>query len=287
MTVKEPMARLGASVRRFQIRRWVQRPDWLRAFLIACAVCVVTVAVNAVVAPLRAGSVWGEVYGVLATVLMFAALLLGVRRRTMRLGLGKTQTWVQIHVYGGALFMVLTLMHDGFRWPRERLTWWLLALSLWVTVSGLIGVVLRKWIPRLLTSGLRIEVVYDRVPELVADVKRRAEALAAAASMPVQDFYRENIAAALAAPHVRLIYYFDITGGIQTRMRNFDYLRKLLPPAERERFAELEGLYRTKLEIDAHYTLQRALRWWLVGHVPVSVLLALLVIVHLVAVLYY
>jgi len=286
MTVKNPPARLG-PLPRFQIGRWVQRPDWLRAFLIACALCAVTTAVNALISPLRADSVWGKVYGVLATILMLAALALAVRRRTMRLGIGRTQTWVQVHVYGGALFMILTLMHDGFRWPRERLTWWLLVLSAWVTVSGLVGVALRKWIPRLLTSGLRIEVIYDRVPDLVAEVKKRAEALAASASMPVLDFYRENMASTLAAPHVRLIYFFDITGGIQSRMKNFDYLRKLLSAEERERFAELENLYRTKLEIDAHYTLQRALRWWLVAHVPVSVLLALLVVIHLVAVVYY
>ena len=49
----------------------------------------------------------------------------------------------------------------------------------------------------------------------------------------------------------------------------------------------LERDYRTKLEIDAHYTLQRALRWWLWLHVPASLVLLVFVAVHLFTVLYY
>ena len=42
-----------------------------------------------------------------------------------------------------------------------------------------------------------------------------------------------------------------------------------------------------KLEIDAHYTLQRALRGWLYFHAPPSLLLLALVAVHVATVLYY
>jgi hypothetical protein len=271
----------------FDFARLFQRPDWMRRFVLCCAALLLVLAVNAVFGEVAAGSAWGRAYGVLATLLMLAAAALGVRRRTMSRAPGRAQTWVQVHVYGGTLFMLLTLMHAGFRWPRERLTWWLLILSAWVTASGLLGVGLRKWIPRILTSGLRIEVIYERVPELAAEVRRRADALASSSSTAVQDFYRKEVAPSLRRPEVRPIYFLDITGGIQRRLRNFEFLRRLLAPADRERFAELESLLRTKLELDAHYTLQRALRWWLYAHVPVSLVLLLLVALHLVSVLYY
>jgi cytochrome b subunit of formate dehydrogenase len=39
--------------------------------------------------------------------------------------------------------------------------------------------------------------------------------------------------------------------------------------------------------LDAHYTLQKALRWWLYLHVPASLMLVLLVGLHVYAVIYY
>lgn len=266
---------------------WVQRPAWLRAFLFALAGCAVVYLLNLALAPVGAGTLLGRTYGALATVLMVAAAALAARRRAVRRLPGRAQTWVQLHVYGGALALVLTLMHAGFRWPRERLTWWLLLLSLWVTVSGLIGVALRKWIPRLLTSALRTEVIYERIPDLVADVRQRCEALAAAGSPPLQEFYRQSVAPRLERPRVRWIYFVDITGGIQARIKDFEFVRVLLAAPERERLAELESLFATKLELDAHYTLQKPLRWWLYAHVPVSYVLLLLIAIHLFAVLFY
>lgn len=270
--------------------RWVQRPDWLLAFAAATAVCLLAYLINALVAEVRPGSAWGRTYGALAALLMLGAALLGVRRRTMRLSrlaLGRVQDWVQFHVYGGTLAFLLVLLHTGFRRPVGTLGWWLLALTLWVTLSGLLGVVLRKWIPRLLASGLNLEVLYERIPELTADVRKRAEALMASAPAPVEDFYHQRIAPDLARPRVRLIYFLDITGGIQDLLREFGFLRKLLTAEERPRLDELESLYRVKLEMDAHFTLQKALRGWLYGHVPVSLVLLLLVAIHIVSVLYY
>ena len=50
---------------------------------------------------------------------------------------------------------------------------------------------------------------------------------------------------------------------------------------------DLQAMYKTKLEIDAHYTLQKALRWWLYLHVPVSIVLIVLLALHIFAVVYY
>ena len=83
------------------------------------------------------------------------------------------------------------------------------------------------------------------------------------------------------------MYYVDITGGIQSRVRQFTYLRNVLSAPEQEALDSLELLYKTKLELDAHFTLQKALRWWLYLHVPVSLLLLALVGLHLFAVIYY
>lgn len=268
-------------------RRWVQRPEWLAAFLGATVLLVLVFAVNLLVAAPRAGSAWGLAYGTLATLLLVAVSLLAVRRRTVRWGLGRTQTWVQLHVYGGTLFLLLVLMHSGFRWPGGTVERWLLVLSLWVAGSGLVGVVLRKWLPRVLSSALTTEVLYERIPELAATLRRRAEDLAREAPAPVRDLHRRSLAPLLAAPRFRWIYFADVTGGIAHRLRELDYLAERLPAGEREVLDDLRSVVLTKLELDVHFTLQRPLRWWLYGHVPPSLALLALVAVHLVTVLYY
>jgi hypothetical protein len=267
--------------------KWVQSPRWFFGFWIAVGVCLIVYALNALFGQIHPGTIWGLSYGVGATLLFVGVFAYALRRRTMRFRPGRTWYYLQFHVYGGALFMLLVFMHSGFGVPHGVVTWWLWALSMWVVASGVLGVVLQKWIPTLLNSGLSIEVHYDRIPELVESIKQRADTLVASSSAPIRSFYRKNLAAALVTPESRLIYYLDITGGLQTRTKQFDHLRALLPAGEQEKLDALQAMYRTKLEIDAHYTLQKALRWWLYLHVPVSLVLIALLILHLYAVLYY
>lgn len=237
------------------------------------------------------GSGWGIGFGIAAGVLLLAAALFGIRRRTVRAAarwrLGRSSAWLTVHLYGSVLFLVLMLLHTGVRLPQGVLGWALWALSLWTVASGLIGLGLQRWIPRALTSGLSLEVLYERIPELVAEIGQRAEALAAEAGGPVQALYGRQLAPALAGPRRELIYFLDVTGGSRSRLREIDYLRRLLPAEEKEKLGEIERLYRAKLEMDAHYTLQPALRWWLFAHVPPSLILLGLAFVHLFSVLYY
>ncbi len=230
---------------------------------------------------------WRLAYGFAATALMLASAVLSLRRQIMKHPLGRAHAWTQLHVYGGSLFLLLVLMHAGFRWPLGSLTRWLLLLSGWVTGSGLCGVLLQKWIPRYLTSGLENEILYERIPELISEIQARTANLLQAADEPLRSFYDTYLAASLRQPQPRLIYFLDIHGGIHSQLKKFEYLRGLISETDREKLAELQALYRFKLEIDAHYTLQGALRWWVYLHVPPSLALVLLVAVHGFTIIYY
>lgn len=270
-----------------RLNRHVQSVEWLVAFVIGVLICLLLLSLNLMFSELHPGNWWGLTYGTLAAILMFGAALYGFRRRSMKLSWGRSQTWLQFHIYGGTLCLLLILMHSGFQAPTGVLTGWLWALSLWVTISGLLGAALQKWVPKLLASGLSIEVLYHRIPELVKDIQKKAEKLVKDCDDTIQDFYQKSLAVSLAEPQVRWIYYIDITGGSKAHHRQFTYLRSLLADEEREKLNLLENYYRTKLEIDAHYTLQKALRWWLYLHVPVSIVLVLLLILHIYSVLWY
>ncbi len=273
------------------IEQYVDSPEWWRAFLYAATGSIVVYLVNVLLFEFSPGNWWGLTYGTIASLLMVGVALLGVRRRLMKKAatknLGRSSVWLQFHLYGGSLCMLMVFMHTGFTIPNGMLDFWLWVFSVWVTLSGLLGVLIQKTIPRMLASGLDIEVVYERIPELIRQTREKAEAIIAQCSDPVKEFYMRNVAGSLIAPEPNLIYYIDITGGIQERMRQFSYLRNVLPSDEREKLDTLEDIFKNKLQMDAHFTLQRALQWWLYLHLPVSLILLSLLAIHLYAVFYY
>ena len=272
-------------------RRVSEANLWWWGFFAVAAACVVLFGVNLALWDVHPSTPLGMSYGIAAAVFLVGAAIYGLRRRSMRfasrLGLGRSRAWLYFHLYGGGLFLLLVLMHSGLRLPVGALNWWLWLLSLWTAASGLGGLMLQRWIPRVLASGLSVEVNYDRIDELTADVRERAERLAADCDDSVRALYEKTVAPALRAPERGLIFFLDPTGGIQARLAPFRYLEGRLPAEEKEKLERLERLFRVKLEIDAHYTLQRALRGWLYFHAPASLLLLALVVVHVATVLYY
>ncbi len=268
--------------------KWVQSPGWFWGFWGCVGACIVIYVANVVLAEVHPGNTWGLGYGIAAAVICVAVSFYGVRRRAQRLRfLGRTWYYLQFHVYGGALFLLLMFMHTGFSIPQGYHTWWLWVLSIWVVGSGLFGIVLQKWIPTMLSSGLTTEVRYERIPTLVKAAHERAESLVATASSTLRDFYNKTVAPSLLAPQPRLLFFIEVTGGLNQQAQQFEYVRDMLPQDEQNTLRELQDIYRTKLEMDAHFTLQRALRWWLYLHVPTSLLLLTLLAVHIFSVLYY
>jgi hypothetical protein len=254
---------------------------------VALVLCVFVLLANVVVSEVDPASSFGLAYGIAAAVLLGVACAYPVRRRLPRRGPLTAHTSLRLHEFVGAFFVLLVLMHSAFRPPTGTLGWSLWSLSLWTGLSGAIGLVIQWWIPRSLSSGLTTEVHYDRIPMLVADMARRADALVERSSDTVRRYYRDTLSALMGAPQARLIYFVDVTGGIQARIRDFDYLDRFADADEAQRIAELRELFRAKLEADAHFTLQRALRWWIYGHVPTVGLLVVLVVIHIMSIVYF
>jgi hypothetical protein len=263
-----------------------KRQAWFLGSVSIGAVSVVLFAGLAWWAPWSPGRFWGLTFGTLAAAVFVVDSLYPLRRRLMGWPFGTAQRWLQFHLYGGSLAFLFVLIHVGFRLPHGQFGWWLFGLTLWSTVSGLVGVWLQKWIPTVMARQLSVEALYDRIPEMADRLQSEADAVARGASDLLERFYSGEIRPSLAGVAPSWSFLAGIGGDRERRLAAFRNVAQFVSEGDQDRLKDLEAIVAEKLELDAQYSLQRALHLWLPVHLfPAIVLLGLLA-VHILAVLY-
>lgn len=234
------------------------------------------------------GSTISIVFGILAAVMLLLVMAYAVRRAmpAVRL-LGRTRTYLQVHIWGGLLFLLLMLLHTSFGFPGGTLVTVLWVLSIWVVASGLAGLWLQRSVPRLLDATSSFEVNLYRIPELVANLRQRAESLAARSGPAVQSYYARELAPDMEAPRATPRSVLGRNRITSYRSQEYQILRRTVAPDAAPGLDELFQLHATKLEMDMHYTLQRVLRLWLALHLPASIVLLGVTALHIIWALYY
>lgn len=224
----------------------------------------------------------GLVLGILAALLFVFEMLYPARRPRARL-LGTAMAWLQAHVYLGVVALVAVVAHAGFSWPHGAMGWFLLLLSAWTVLTGLLGVWLQKYVPAVLAEGLQVEALYERIPGLQAQLLAEADALLAEAGDVLERFYRNEVRGPLSRLNESGLFLFDVRGGRERALEPFRRTQRFVEEADKPRLDDLMALYQEKLELDAQWSLQGILRRWLVLHVPAAGLLMGLVLVHVAA----
>ncbi len=245
-------------------------------------------------------------YGVAGTMLMiYAGLLAGHRKVPVRRWLGARQTWLRGHLWLGALSGVFLLCHSNFSWGGPLL------IALWIVLigvlgTGLLGVVVQQVLPRLLTARVPCEAPYEQIPHLCEVMRREADALVDSICGP-HDPSPHSVESTLAAAHyasdslaqLRDFYEQDVRPFLQPRVPAHN---PLVDPVQVEaRFGKLRrlpGMDEVASEVDrlARFCEERRLLleqerihfWlhaWLLVHVPLSVALLVLGLVHIVTAL--
>jgi hypothetical protein len=254
---------------------------------VLCTLAILVHFVLAVGGTWRPGRLGGLVAGSLAAALYLVAACYPARRRLRAWPLSSAQRWLQLHIYGSVLAVVLVLIHIGFEWPAGAFGWTLFGLTVWTSLSGLAGVYLQKALPLILARDLRVEAIAERVPAIVQQLAVEADAVMSRASAVAVGAYRSEVRPLLECARPRWSYLLDVRGGGSPELERLRRVTQYLEPADRDRVAELETIARDKLDLDVHLSLQRALRLWLVTHVPPAIVLMGLLVVHLFAVLYF
>jgi hypothetical protein len=262
-----------------------KQPRLFAAALLVAALLVVVHAIGLTRGAFDPGRGLGLSFGILAAGGYLFAAAYPWRRRAARLA--PARAWTQAHMYLGSLAFVAALLHTGLAWPRGVVGAALLLLSAWTAASGLVGIALQKWIPSRLTEGLRVEALFERIPELRARIVAAADARVAGGGELLARHYRQELRPRLERPQPALSYLIEVRAGRDQAIEPLRRLAGFVPAPDKARLDDLTGLYIEKLELDAQLSLQRILRGWLVLHAPAAGVLLGLVAFHVFTWLWY
>lgn len=227
----------------------------------------------------RGGSGAGLMFGIAGYALMLFAGLLGARKKVPTVRIGRASTWMRGHLWLGLLSFPLILFHAGFAW-RGPLTAVLMFLLTIVILSGITGAVLQHFLPRIMTTRVPMETIYEEIPHVRAQLLEEADQLVETASaMEVEhadkarftELYRTNIRPRLERPPTDLL-----------RSLRSNVAVEFYPALD-----ELEGICEEQRQLNQQTRMYHWLHAWLLVHVPLSIALLVLGGVHAIVALRY
>jgi len=286
------------------------------ALLVLGAILYLVYAVGAPGGP-RGGSALGLTFGIFGYAMMLYAGALGARKKVPTWRLGKTKTWMRGHLWLGLLSLPVILFHAGFSWrgPLTAIMMWIFFI---VIISGVVGAVIQHLVPRMMTTRVPMETIYEEIPHVRAQLCEEADQLVAAVCGPLDGETpaesAEGGSPGQAAGAVALLV--DIEQEDRARFREiymakvrpflkdpeapgaelanprraaevFDSLRRLLVPQVRGVLDDLENICEEEQQLSHQIKIYRWLHGWLVVHVPLSIALLVMGAVHAVIALRY
>ncbi|HTD23110.1 MAG TPA: hypothetical protein VK738_10680 [Terriglobales bacterium] len=266
--------------------------------------------------PLSGGSIPGLVFGSAGYGLMIYAALLSLRKKFPIWRVGRAQTWMRGHLWLGLLSYPLILFHATFSFGSSGFTRGMMWVFTLVIVTGLLGVALQHYMPRMMTDRVPMETIYNQIPRVQKQLLQEADELFSSltekkneyglqvpavgqtgihtttttlvrvdvkAAMQLQQSYVETIRPYLAQPGA----YRHGLNDRRTSKALFIQLRTLTPESVKPVIDDLENVCEEKRDLDRQSRLHRILYSWLLVHVPLSFLLIILGAIHAVMALRY
>ena len=270
------------------------------------------------VAPPSGGSWVGLAYGIAGFALMLYAGLLGARKKVPVWRLGRAQTWMRGHLWLGLASFPLIVFHAGFTFG-SGLTLVLMWLFVIVTVSGVAGAWLQHTLPRRMMRDVPMETIYEQIDHVraqlvmeadtivadacgklevetivpaarprgavgnVAEAKAAATALAtidridAEESAPLREFYRQDLRPFLERHGVA----HPLSDPAKSAAR-FEKVKALVPASFHAALIDLENICEEERQLRRQSRMHVTLHGWQLVHVPLSIGLLVLAIVHIV-----
>lgn len=270
------------------------------------------------------GTVPGLALGIVGFGMMVYAGLLGARKKFPTWRCGRAQTWMRGHLWLGTLSLPVIVFHAGFTFGGG-LTFVLMWLSVIVVLSGLLGAYLQHTMPKRMLRDVPMETIYDQIDHVRAQLLAEADtvlaeacgkleietvapgapaasargrmgvmaneavsALAstvridAEASAPLREFYARDMRPFVERPSP----LHPLANPAQAALR-FEKVRALVPAGFHPAIADLENICEEERQLMLQGRLHRLLHAWQLVHVPLSIALLVLAVVHIAVALRY
>jgi len=268
----------------------------------------------------RGSTAEGLGFGIAAAALMMFEWLLNVRKRVPTWNLGKAETWLKGHIWLGLLAVPLAFFHSGFHLSGS-LAAALMIVFVIVVLSGVLGLVLQQFLPRLMSVAAPGETIYEQIPHVIETLRLDAYEVVAAVCGSVEEASEERTqsetiqhdprrarqvlarqpaaAPAEGAAPLRGFYLETVRpflmgdgrhgplAGARDAERLSQGLLRLLPPALHEAARDLVAIAAERRDYAVQARLHRWLHGWLLIHVPLAAALLVLLVAHAVLALRY
>ncbi len=283
---------------------------WLIASLIILGVSTFVYIAYAASSPAgpTGGSATGLTFGIVGFAFMIFAGLLAARKKVAIWRLGRAQAWLRGHLWLGLLSLPMIFFHAGFQFGGV-LTKVLMVLLITVVASGLFGAALQHYVPRVMTSEVPMETIFEQIDHVREQLVAEADALvdgicgptkiedvalsgsggaavatvAPAAVLPLRDFYTRQLRPFLLHEPLRNLSLSNRADS----SRIFDGLRTVLPSDAQDVTRKLEEICEEERQLRRQVRMHHWLHGWLLLHVPLSLALLLLGCIHAIMALRY
>ncbi|HIN53155.1 MAG TPA: hypothetical protein EYM79_02485 [Planctomycetes bacterium] len=266
--------------------------------LVAVATGVYVPYANSAVYGATGNSIIGLLFGIAGTIAMIFAGLLAARKRIVSRKLGSISWWLKGHLWVGLVSVPLIFFHSGFRFGGllEQLTMW---CFLTVIISGVIGQILQHVTPRFMKTATPQQAIFEQLEVAINSLKKAPDAQVLSAYdtlfVDVQDDGEESpddFLRAFYLRHVRTFLQIEVdpdsslfnatqAEGIFATIRE-GIPRKMVPIA-----VELESICNERRQLILQNKLQWIMHGWTLIHIPLSMSLLILTLVHVVMSLYF
>ena len=250
--------------------------------------------------PPQPSSTLGVSCGIIGGAIVAFEMLILPRKWYRGKRLGRTRTWLRWHVWMGLACLPVILVHAGFGFggPLATVT---LVLFLLVTASGIWGLIMQQWIPQKMLEAIPGETVasqIDRLGDYHADEAQRL--VSALVTVPPEAESAEPVVSGPLANE--LVAFRDevllpyLHAGDRSRsplaspsdaVLRFARLREAVPEGARDTLDRLQELADLRRRWDTQARLNFWLHNWLLVHLPLSVAMSSLMVLHAVRALKY
>lgn len=282
-------AELGEAVQHEGFLRY-RRFRWFKvAAALALATALVYMFVD--VQPRHNGGSWlGYTLGTIGFALILWLAMLGIRKRAITRGRWSLKAWTSAHVYLGLALIVVGTLHTGFQfgWNVHTVAYVLMML---VILSGIYGITVYAALPQGLSDS-RSEMTGPQMIEAVNSLDKQIQS----AAQPLSDADSAVVLGSLGEDPFGGGVWRRLSGSYP-RCGNREALRIMRERQDEETgrqsaaIEQVVGLLEKKaaaLQRVRGYVQRRALlEIWLYVHVPLTFVLIVALLAHVVSVFFY